>query len=106
MDDSETCPNCRTSKYNKPTMKLMINVCAHPLWVPISKFSYLYKWYWIFESFDFERCESCVEQLFFRGSGPCYQCKRILKKIEFRDQVFEDTYIEKEVQIRKKYLKE
>lgn len=52
------------------------------------------------------RCETCVEQLFFRGSGPCPRCGRILKKNEFRDQVFEDTYVEKEIAIRKKFIKE
>ena len=29
----ETCPRCKTTKYNKPSMKLMINVCAHVLLV-------------------------------------------------------------------------
>lgn len=31
MDETETCPHCKTTKYNKPNMKLMINVCAHVL---------------------------------------------------------------------------
>lgn len=52
------------------------------------------------------RCESCVESLFYRGSGACPKCQKILKKNDFRELVFEDTYIEKEVQIRKKYIKE
>ncbi|CAF0750264.1 unnamed protein product [Brachionus calyciflorus] len=82
MDETETCPNCKTSKYNKPNMKLMINICAHVL------------------------CETCVEQLFFRGSGLCPKCNRTLKKNEFRDKIFEDTYIEKEVAIRRKYYKD
>ena len=33
MEDSEQCPNCKTTKYNKPSMKLMINLCGHVLWV-------------------------------------------------------------------------
>lgn len=52
------------------------------------------------------RCESCVEQLFFRGSGACPKCSKLLKKAEFRDLIYEDTYIEKEVTIRKKIMKE
>jgi CDK-activating kinase assembly factor MAT1 len=47
-----------------------------------------------------------VEQLFFRGSGPCHKCGKVLKKNEFRDKVFDDAFIEKEVAIRKKHLKE
>ncbi len=33
-------------------------------------------------------------------------CNKIIKKTDFRDQVFEDTYVEKEVVIRKKIMKE
>ena len=84
MDDSEMCPVCKTTKYNKPSMKLMINVCGHVI------------------------CETCMEQTFFRGSAPCpnAKCGRVLKKNEFRDKIFDDAYIEKEVAIRKKYVKD
>jgi hypothetical protein len=29
MDEAEQCPHCKTTKYNKPSMKLMINFCGH-----------------------------------------------------------------------------
>lgn len=44
--------------------------------------------------------------MFFRGSAPCPKCARTLKKADFREQVFEDSYIEKEILIRKKMMKE
>ena len=37
---------------------------------------------------------------------PNSKCGRLLKKSEFRLQEFEDNYIEKEVSIRKKVMKE
>jgi predicted amidophosphoribosyltransferase len=55
---------------------------------------------------NFNRCDSCVEQLFYRGSGSCPNCGQQLKKSDFREQVFDDTYIEKEIVVRKKLLKE
>lgn len=82
MESTETCPRCKTTKYRNPKMKLMINICGHPL------------------------CETCVEQLFFRGSATCPTCNKSLKKADYREQVFEDSYVEKEIAIRKKILKD
>ncbi|XP_034051030.1 CDK-activating kinase assembly factor MAT1-like [Thalassophryne amazonica] len=50
-------------------------------------------------------CENCVEMLFVRGSGTCVQCNTPLRKNNFREQLFEDPAVDKEVQIRKKVLK-
>ena len=44
MDDDQVCPRCKTSKYRNPSMKLMVNVCGHPL------------------------CENCVNLLFAKGT--------------------------------------
>ncbi len=52
------------------------------------------------------RCGDCVEVVFIRASGPCYECGVTLRKNQFRLQQFEDSYVEKEVDIRKKVLKE
>lgn len=38
-----TCPRCRTSKFQNPSMKMMVNVCGHGL------------------------CENCVDLLFLKG---------------------------------------
>lgn len=52
------------------------------------------------------RCETCVEALFVKGSGSCPECGTALRKINFRVQLFEDPSTEKEIEIRKKILKE
>lgn len=44
MDDYQTCPKCKTTKYRNPAMVLMVNACGHAL------------------------CESCVELLFAKGT--------------------------------------
>uniref|UniRef100_A0A0R3WNN2 CDK-activating kinase assembly factor MAT1 n=1 Tax=Hydatigena taeniaeformis TaxID=6205 RepID=A0A0R3WNN2_HYDTA len=80
--DLQTCPSCKTSKYNNPQLRLMVNVCGHSL------------------------CENCVEVLFVRGSGLCVQCKTPIRKTNFRYQLFEDPTVQKEVDIRKKVLAE
>ncbi|XP_065542908.1 CDK-activating kinase assembly factor MAT1 isoform X2 [Lathamus discolor] len=80
MDDLG-CPRCKTTKYRNPSLKLMVNVCGHTL------------------------CESCVELLFVRGAGNCHECDTLLRKSNFRVQLFEDPAIDKEVEIRKKVLK-
>jgi len=51
-------------------------------------------------------CETCVDLLFVKGSGPCPTCETSLRRVNFRLQVFQDSFIEKEVDIRKKILKD
>jgi len=81
MDD-QACPRCKTTKYRNPSLKLMVNVCGHGL------------------------CESCVEMLFVKGSGSCPECGIPLRRNAFRLQLFEDPVVEKEVDIRKKILRD
>jgi len=78
----EACPRCKTTKYRNPNMKLMVNVCGHNL------------------------CESCVELLFVKGSGSCPECDIPLRRTNFRIQLFEDAAIDKEVDIRRRILKD
>ena len=54
----------------------------------------------------FSRCENCVELLFVRGSGACPECGIALRRNNFRLQLFEDAFVEKEVDIRKRVLRE
>nr|CAG4641972.1 EOG090X0BPM [Eurycercus lamellatus] len=82
MDDQITCPKCKTTKYRNPSMVLMVNVCGHAL------------------------CESCVELLFVKGSGACPECQTPLRRNNFRVQLFEDSAVDKEVDIRRRILKE
>lgn len=39
-----------------------------------------------------------------KGAGKCPECDTNLRRAHFREQLFEDPYIEKETQIRKKIL--
>ncbi|KAG6456224.1 CDK-activating kinase assembly factor MAT1 [Manduca sexta] len=81
MDD-QACPRCKTTKYRNPSLKLMVNVCGHVL------------------------CESCVDLLFLKGSGTCPDCNILLRRGNFRVQLFEDPMVEKEVDIRKRVLRD
>ncbi|XP_011156201.1 CDK-activating kinase assembly factor MAT1 [Solenopsis invicta] len=81
MDD-QACPRCKTTKYRNPSLKMMVNVCGHTL------------------------CESCVDLLFLKGSGSCPECKIPLRRTNFRVQMFEDSMVEKEVNIRKRILRD
>jgi CDK-activating kinase assembly factor MAT1 len=47
-----------------------------------------------------------MEVLFVKGSGPCPDCGVILRKGQFRDQLFDDPFYEREVDIRKRILKD
>uniref|UniRef100_A0A0K8VWV7 CDK-activating kinase assembly factor MAT1 n=1 Tax=Bactrocera latifrons TaxID=174628 RepID=A0A0K8VWV7_BACLA len=81
MED-QACPRCKTTKYRNPSLKLMVNVCGHTL------------------------CESCVDLLFLKGSGSCPECMVPLRRNNFRVQLFEDPMVEKEVDIRKRVLRD
>ncbi|XP_063238964.1 CDK-activating kinase assembly factor MAT1 [Bacillus rossius redtenbacheri] len=81
MDD-QVCPRCKTTKYRNPSLKLMVNVCGHAL------------------------CDSCVDLLFLKGSGSCPECRIPLRRNNFRVQLFEDSMVEKEVDIRKRVLRD
>ncbi|KAL5009048.1 hypothetical protein ScPMuIL_014629 [Solemya velum] len=80
--EEQGCPRCKTTKYRNPSMKLLVNVCGHSL------------------------CESCVDLLFIKGSGGCPECGTALRRNNFRLQLFEDANVEKEVDIRKRVLRD
>lgn len=82
MDEDIKCPNCGTTKYRNPQLELMVNVCGHSL------------------------CSTCVELLFVKGSGHCPQCGIGLRRHNFRKQLFEDHLVEKEIDIRKRVIKD
>ncbi|XP_011303096.1 CDK-activating kinase assembly factor MAT1 [Fopius arisanus] len=82
MELDQACPRCKTTKYRNPSLKLMVNVCGHTL------------------------CESCVDLLFLKGSGSCPECLIPLRRGNFRVQMFEDAMVEKEVDIRKRILRD
>jgi CDK-activating kinase assembly factor MAT1 len=80
--DNVSCPRCKTTKYRNPSLKLLVNSCGHGL------------------------CENCVDLLFVKGSGACPQCGVSLRRSNFRLQLFEDSSVEKEVDIRRKILRD
>ena len=47
-------------------------------------------------------CESCIDRLFTLGPEPCPRCGRILRKVNFAHQTFEDLKVEKEVAVRRR----
>lgn len=82
MADDAACPRCKTTKYRNPSLRLMVNVCGHAL------------------------CDSCVELLFVKGSAVCGECGISLRRANFRVQLFEDAYVEREVDVRKRVLRD
>ncbi|CAB3379326.1 Hypothetical predicted protein [Cloeon dipterum] len=80
--DEQACPRCKTTKYRNPSLKLMVNVCGHAL------------------------CDSCVDLLFLKGSGSCPDCGVPLRRSNFRVQIFEDPFVEKEMDIRRRVMRD
>ncbi|KAG5678710.1 hypothetical protein PVAND_008358 [Polypedilum vanderplanki] len=79
--EEDGCPRCKTTKYRNPSLKLMVNICGHTL------------------------CENCVELLFVKGANSCPECNIPLRRNNFRVQLF-DPMVEKELEIRKRILKD
>jgi len=52
------------------------------------------------------RCESCIDRLFTLGPAPCPICTKVLRKLAFTPQTFEDLAVEKEVAVRRRIAKE
>lgn len=52
-------------------------------------------------------CESCVDRIFSLGPAPCPYagCGKILRKNKFKEQLFEDLSVEREVDVRKRVAK-
>jgi len=77
-----SCPECKTTKKINRKMKLMVSKCGHSL------------------------CENCLEKIFSKGLGLCPTCKTELKKTNFRGQVYEDPFVELEIDIRRRLLRD
>uniref|UniRef100_A0A0W0GCI6 RNA polymerase II transcription factor B subunit 3 n=1 Tax=Moniliophthora roreri TaxID=221103 RepID=A0A0W0GCI6_MONRR len=80
MDDQ--CPVCRSDRYLNPKLRLLVSSCYHKM------------------------CESCIDRLFTLGPAPCPICQKVLRKLAFSPQTFEDLDVEKEVAIRRRLAKE
>lgn len=80
MDDQ--CPVCRSDRYLNPKLRLLVSSCYHKM------------------------CESCIDRLFTLGPAPCPICQKVLRKLAFTPQTFEDLTVEKEVAVRRRIAKE
>jgi len=80
MDDQ--CPVCKSDRYLNPKLRLLVSLCYHKM------------------------CESCIDRLFTLGPAPCPICNKVLRKLAFTPQTFEDLGVEKEVAIRRRIAKE
>ncbi|PPQ74207.1 hypothetical protein CVT26_004498 [Gymnopilus dilepis] len=80
MDDQ--CPVCKSDRYLNPKLRLLVSSCYHKM------------------------CESCIDRLFTLGPAPCPICNKILRKLAFTPQTFEDLSVEKEVAVRRRIAKE
>lgn len=79
--DIDMCPICKSSRYLNPNMRFLVNPeCYHTM------------------------CESCVDRIFSLGPAPCPYagCGKILRKNKFKEQLFEDLAVEREVDVRKR----
>ncbi|KAF5099193.1 hypothetical protein DV451_003063 [Geotrichum candidum] len=82
--DNDMCPICKSSRYLNPSMKFLVNPeCYHKM------------------------CESCVDRIFSLGPATCPYagCGKILRKNKFKQQLFEDLAVEREVDVRKRVAK-
>lgn len=80
-DGEEQCPICKTLRYMNRNMKFLINPeCYHPL------------------------CNNCVDRLFENGPNQCpyVSCHKTLRKKAFREPMFADLDVEREVDLRKR----
>ncbi|KAL8278330.1 hypothetical protein RQP46_009222 [Phenoliferia psychrophenolica] len=77
----DVCPVCKTDRYLQPKLRLMVSFCYHKM------------------------CESCMDRIFSLGPEPCPVCHVIVRKAQFRPQIFENLAVQKEVAIRKRTSK-
>ncbi|KAJ3802402.1 CDK-activating kinase assembly factor MAT1-domain-containing protein [Lentinula aff. detonsa] len=88
MDDQ--CPVCKSDRYLNPKLRLLVSSCYHKMHV----------------HFPVSPCESCIDRLFTLGPASCPNCDKILRKLAFSPQTFEDLGVEKEVAVRRRIAKE
>lgn len=98
MDDQ--CPVCKSDRYLNPKLRLLVSSCYH-------KMSVLPPPWLLLEAESApHRCESCIDRLFTLGPAPCPICSKVLRKLAFAPQTFEDLAVEKEIAIRRRIAKE
>ncbi|KIY43654.1 CDK-activating kinase assembly factor, partial [Fistulina hepatica ATCC 64428] len=81
MEDQ--CPVCKSDRYLNPKLRLLVSSICYD-----------------------KMCESCIDRLFTLGPEPCPLCGKVLRKMAFTAQTFEDLGVEKEVAVRRRIAKE
>ncbi|CAK9779453.1 CDK-activating kinase assembly factor [Cutaneotrichosporon oleaginosum] len=76
--ENDVCPVCQTDRQFNKNLRLLVSPCYHKM------------------------CESCIDRLFTLGPEPCPQCGKVLRKVNFAHQTFEDLKVEKEVSVRRR----
>ncbi|KAJ7632223.1 CDK-activating kinase assembly factor [Roridomyces roridus] len=79
--EDDQCPVCKSDKYLEKKLRLLVSSCYHKM------------------------CESCIDRLFTLGPAPCPICNKVLRKLAFTPQTFEDLGVEKEIAIRRRIAK-
>ncbi|KAF5373125.1 hypothetical protein D9758_001698 [Tetrapyrgos nigripes] len=98
MEDQ--CPVCKSDRYLNPKLRLLVSTCYHKMHVLSILLILMRVLTGVF------RCESCIDRLFTLGPAPCPICSKVLRKLAFSPQTFEDLEVEKEVAIRRRLAKE
>ncbi|KAG9014985.1 TFIIH/NER complex subunit [Tulasnella sp. JGI-2019a] len=80
--EDDVCPVCKSDRFLNPKLRLLVSSCYHRM------------------------CESCIDRLFTLGPAPCPICGRVLRKMAFIPQTFEDLAVEKEVAVRRRIVKQ
>ncbi|KAJ7197207.1 CDK-activating kinase assembly factor [Mycena pura] len=80
--EDDQCPVCKSDKYLEKRLRLLVSSCYHKM------------------------CESCIDRLFTLGPAPCPICSKVLRKLAFTPQTFEDLGVEKEIAVRRRIAKE
>ena len=100
----DQCPVCKSDRYLNPKLRLLVSACYHKMCV--RSVVLVMHWHYPSDKNDFFRCESCIDRLFTLGPAPCPLCNKVLRKLAFMPQTFEDLGVEKEVAIRRRIAKE
>lgn len=96
MDDQ--CPVCKSDRYLNPKLRLLVSSCYHKMYGSVVRA--------VVNSEFYSRCESCIDRLFTLGPAPCPICTKVLRKLTFTPQTFEDLGVEKEVAVRRRMARE
>lgn len=74
----DACPNCKTTRFLNPKLKLLVSPCYHKL------------------------CTSCIDRIWSLGPAHCPECNTLCRKTQFGNQTFSDLGVEREVDLRKR----